>query len=163
MTATMDRLTAAQRREHDKRSRLVDEARVKGWNVTRRIQWLNWRLSDAIEAVNGWVDRVRRHEHDLVLLRDGVEDAKHYHDHRLDEIWTVLVQAGLLPSHELHHTVRDNSDVWGRVEGCDHCAPDLARHPFEGSVTDRIEADRLRIRAQVPDYWDDDETDEDEE
>lgn len=107
------------------------------------------------------IEGIQQLRRDTVLLRDDIEDAKHYHDRRLDEMWLVLVQAGLLPTHELHHTVRDNSDVWGRVEGCEHCADALARHPFEGSVTDRIEAERERAHAETAHFWGDDEDGDD--
>ncbi len=43
------------------------------------------------------------------------------------------------------------------MEGCEHCAPDLERTPFQGSVADRIEADQDRIRHEMRDLWGEDD------
>ena len=128
-----------------------------GQDAARRMRWTA-RIEDKVALLE---NRVRRLARDMDLapaeVRDDIDAARHYHDRRIDEIWLVLVQAGLLPTHELHHTIRDNSDVGGRVEGCDHCAEALARHPFEGSVSDRIDAERDRAHAEMGDFWGEDE------
>lgn len=140
----------------ENRRRQLEQGSI-GQDAGRRIRWTT-RMEDRIAVLTNRVRQLGR-QRDLlpVDIRDDIEIAKHYHDKRIDEIWTVLVRAGLLPSHELHHTIRDNSDVWGRVEGCEHCAPDLERTPFQGSVTDRIEADQDRIRHEMRDFWGEDD------
>lgn len=151
-------MTVHQRRHHERTAR---KGRTWAGSLGDRLGRLLKAHNDTVQVYGGNFDhvitRIRQLERDGALLRDDIEAAKHYHDRRLDEIWLVLVQAGLLPSHELHHTVRDNSDAWGRVEGCEHCAADLERSPFQGSVTDRIEAERDRARAEMGDFWDEDE------
>lgn len=48
-------------------------------------------------------------------------------DSRLDEVWFVLVRAGLLPVGAYHETLMDPSDQYGRIAECPHCADDLAK------------------------------------
>lgn len=128
-----------------------------GQDAARRIRWTT-RIEDQVAVLTNRVRRLAR-ERDLlpIELRDEIAVAKHYHDHRIDEIWTVLVRSGLLPSHELHHTVRDNSDQWGRVEGCDHCEPSFKDFPWEGSLLERAEAQLREAHEASRAFWEQDD------
>ena len=122
-----DRLTPAQRQWQQQRASEVPLRQTKPWDTKRRMDRLMWGIEDTDGRITRLVNELRG---ELADIRDDIDAARHYHDHRLDEIWILLIRGGLLPPEALHDTVRDLTDRWGRVEDCPHCAESLAHEPF---------------------------------
>jgi len=122
-----DRIGEADRRYQEAEARRATKATpAKPWDNQRRIDRLGWALQDLTE-------RVQRDRGHLIAVVHANTPSEYLVDQmlaRIDEIWWVLTHAGILEPSAPHELLVDASDIYGRVEGCAHCAASLAEEPY---------------------------------
>ena len=91
---------------------MAKAAPAKPWDVGRRMDRLGWALSDLKEQLTRDTDRLM----DVIDAGDRSHDLERVID-RLDEVWWVLIGAGVLEPSAAHELLVDRSDPTAGSKG----------------------------------------------
>lgn len=107
---------------------------MKPWDVQRLAVRDSFRVDDLQAYVVQGFERIGGQLQELQARIDkrGFESDVIRIALRLDEVWYVLIRAGLLPVEAYHETLMDPSDQYGRIAECPHCADDIAKDATDG-------------------------------